>query len=139
MVLFFGSSEFNVNSSLCALLPVLLISFKIFLIFSSFLSLDIFTSVFSSGARNSVRVDQLSENLKSTVLASKASGISENYLRAFKWKAFASDVFGILAFPVRPLDCALFLQHLLESSKSAATINSTLYAFRWIHLLAGVV
>jgi integrase len=84
-------------------------------------------------------VGQLRENLKYTVIASKASRTSENYLRAFnKWKAFASDVLGTSAFPVRPTDCALYLQHLLESSKSVATINCALYAFKWIHLLAGV-
>ena len=84
-------------------------------------------------------MDQLIENLKSTVLASRASGTSENYLRAFnKWRTFASDVLGTSEFPVRPIDCALYLQHLLESSKSIASINCALYSFRWIHLLAGV-
>ena len=79
------------------------------------------------------------ENLKSTVLASRASGTSENYLKAFnKWRTFASDVLGTSEFPVRPIDCALYLQHLLESTKSVATINCAFYAFRWIHLLAGV-
>ena len=79
------------------------------------------------------------ENLKSTILASRASGTSENYLRAFnKWKIFASDVLGTSEFPVRPIDCTLYLQHLLESSKSVATINCAFYAFKWIHLLAGV-
>ena len=73
------------------------------------------------------------ENLKSTVLASRA------YLRAFnKWKTFASDILGTLEFPVRPIDSALYLQHLLESSKSVATINCAFYSFKWIHLLAGV-
>ena len=41
-------------------------------------------------------------------------------------------------FPVRPIDCALYLQHLLDSSKSVATINCAFYAFNWIHLVAGV-
>lgn len=124
-------SELNVNSALCALLPVSLISF---------LSLDIFTSVFwSSEAQNSPRVDQLMENLKSTVLASRASGTFANYLRAFnKWRPFASDVLGTSEFPVRPIDCALYLQHLLESSKSVASIICAFYAFKWVHLLAGV-
>ena len=76
------------------------------------------------------------ENLKSTVLASRASGTSENYLRTFnKWRSFARDVLGTSEFPVRPIDCALYLQHLLELSKSVASIN---YAFKWMHLLAGV-
>jgi len=78
------------------------------------------------------------ENLKSTMLATKASGTSENYLRAFnKWRAFAGDVLGTSEFPVRPIDCALYLQHLVESSKSIVTINRAFYVFKWIHL-AGV-
>ena len=79
------------------------------------------------------------ENLKSTVLASRASGTSENYLRASnKWRSFARDVLGTSEFSVRPIDCALYLQHLLELSKSVASINCAFYAFKWMHLLAGV-
>jgi len=79
------------------------------------------------------------ENLKSTVLASKAFGTPENHLRAFnKRRAFVSDVLGTSKFPVRSIDCALYLEHLLESSKSVATINCVFYAFKWIHLFAGV-
>ena len=39
---------------------------------------------------------------------------------------------------MEPLHCALFLQYLLDSSKSAFTINSAFYAFKWLHDLAGV-
>lgn len=79
------------------------------------------------------------ENLKSTVLASRASGTFANYLRAFnKWRPFASDVLGTSEFPVSPIVCALYLQHLLGSSKSVASINCAFYAFKWVHLLAGV-
>jgi len=53
-------------------------------------------------------------------------------------ESFARDVLGASEFPVRPIDCALYLQHLLESSKSVATMNCALYAFRWMHLLACV-
>ena len=55
-----------------------------------------------------------------------------------KRRTFASDILGTSKFHVRPIDCALYLQHLLESSKSVPTINCALYAFKWIHLLAGV-
>ena len=61
------------------------------------------------------------------------------FLRAFdKWRPFASDVLGTSEFPVSPIDCALYLQHLLESSKSVASINYAFYVFKWVHLLAGV-
>ena len=113
--------------------------FSILLIYLFFLFiLDIFNSGFwTSESQDVVRVNQLRENLKSTVLASKASGTTENYLRAFnRWKAFARDALGTSDFPVRPIDCALYLQHLLESFKSVSAINCAFYAFRWAHLLA---
>ena len=53
--------------------------------------------------------------LKLTVLASRASGSSENYLRAFSiWAEFAKGVLGVPTFPVGPMDCALYLQFLLQ-------------------------
>ena len=36
------------------------------------------------------------------------------------------------------MDCALYLQYLLESSKSASAINCAFYAFKWLHQIAGV-
>lgn len=64
---------------------------------------------------------------------------SENYLRAFKrWTEFAKGVLGVPVFPVGPLDCPLYLQCLLQSSKSASAINCAFYAFKWLHQVAGV-
>ena len=72
------------------------------------------------------------------MLASRASGTSENYLRAFnRWREFARCVLGVPDFPVSPMDCALYLQYLLESSKSASAINCAFYAFKWLHQIAG--
>ena len=103
-------------------------------------ALDIFVSGFwSSDSQDTDRVRQLRENLKSTVLTSRASGTSLSYLRAFnRWKVFARDVLGTFQFPARPTDCALYLQHILESSNSVSAINCAFYAFKWVHLLAGV-
>ena len=106
--------------------------------FPSLSHLDIFISGFWSSETHAQNTNQLRENIKSTVLAS-ISRTSENYLRAFnRWKAFARDLLDTKVFPVRPIDCALYLQHLLKSSKSLCAINYAFYAFRWAHLLAGV-
>ena len=80
------------------------------------------------------------DKLRSTVLASRAPGTSLNYTRIFKrWRSFATEVLGIVAvFPVEPIHCALFLQYLLDSTKSVSTINCAFYAFKWLHDLAGV-
>ena len=80
------------------------------------------------------------DKLRSTVLASRAPGTSINYTRIFnRWRSFATEVLGIVAvFPVEPIHCALFLQYLLDSTKSVSTINCAFYAFKWLHDLAGV-
>ena len=45
---------------------------------------------------------------------------------------------GTSDFPVRSIDCALYLQHFLGSPKSVSAIDCAFYAFRWAHLLAGL-
>lgn len=45
---------------------------------------------------------------------------------------------GVPDFPVGPMDCALYQQSLLQSSKSASAINCPFYAFKWLHQVAGV-
>ena len=74
------------------------------------------------------------------MLASRASGTSEKYLRALiKTRAeFAKGVLGVPVFPVVPIDSALYLQFLLQSSKSASAINCAFYAFKWLRQVAGV-
>lgn len=39
---------------------------------------------------------------------------------------------------MEPIDCALLLQYLLDSTNSVSSINSAFYAFKWLHDLAGV-
>ena len=80
------------------------------------------------------------DKLRSTVLASRAPGTSLNYTRIFnRWRSFATEVLVIVAvFPVEPIHCALFLQYLLDSTKSVSTINCAFYAIKWLHDLAGV-
>ena len=101
---------------------------------------DIFSSGFwSSENSGDFQVNQLKQKLKLTALTPRASKTSENYLRAFnRWREFASGVSGVHDFPVSLTDCALYLQYLLESSKSASSINCTLYTFKWLHQIAGV-
>ena len=45
---------------------------------------------------------------------------------------------GVPDFPVSPMDCALYLLFLLESSKSTSAMNCAFYAFKWPHQIAGV-
>ena len=53
-------------------------------------------------------------------------------------EVFCSEVPGIVVvFLVEPISCAMFLQYLLDSTKSASSINSAFHAFKWLHDLAG--
>ena len=73
------------------------------------------------------------------MLASRASGSSEKYLRAFNiWAEFAKGVLSVTTFPVSPMDCALYLQFLLQSSKSASAISCAFYTFKWLDQVIGV-
>ena len=81
----------------------------------------------------------MTENMKFTALASRVSGTSLCYTRVFnRWRSFATTVLGTSPFPVEPSHCALFLQYLLESSRSVSSINSAFNAFKWLHDLAAV-
>ncbi|XP_015769715.1 PREDICTED: uncharacterized protein LOC107348204, partial [Acropora digitifera] len=98
------------------------------------------TDFWSTSHQVSYEVALLMDKLRSTVLASRAPGTSLNYTRIFnRWRSFATEVLGIIdVFPVEPIHCALFLQYLLDSTKSVSTINCAFYAFKWLHDLAGV-
>ena len=48
---------------------------------------------------------------------------------------------GVLGVPVIPIcliDCSLYLQFLIQSSKSASAVNYAFYAFKWLYQFAGV-
>ena len=45
---------------------------------------------------------------------------------------------GVSVFPVVPMDRALYLQFLQQSSKSASAINCAFYAFKWLCQVAAV-
>ena len=102
---------------------------------------DVFSSVFwSSTLPDDPVVKRLQENLKFTILSSRADGTVSGYLRSFiKWKSFATNVLQLSSsFPVSASNFALFLQHVLESSSSVSSINSVFYALKWVHNLANV-
>lgn len=61
------------------------------------------------------------------------------YYRAYrKWKQFAISFFDGNAFPAKPYQVALYLQHLIESSHSPSVIDSAFYGIKWAHSMAGI-
>ena len=63
------------------------------------------------------------------------------YYRAFKkWKDFAfSNLKKISFLPISPIHVALYLQHVLESTRSCSSVDTAFYAIKWAHEMAGMV
>ena len=77
-------------------------------------------------------------NLKSLAMASKAISTVKKYSYVWsRWKAWASEKIGVDVLPAQPLIIALYINDLLESSKSASVLESAFYAIQWAHKLAG--
>ena len=63
------------------------------------------------------------------------------YYRAFKkWKDFAFSNLKKTSFlPISPIHVALYLQHVLESTRSCSSVDTAFYAIKWAHEMAGMV
>lgn len=82
---------------------------------------------------------RLSENMQSTVIAARAIGTAEGYVRAFRrWRDFAQNQEEISVFPAEPLHVALYLQYLIETTKSHNSVDSVFYGIKWAHESAGL-
>lgn len=81
----------------------------------------------------------LASRLESTVIASGASGTTDAYRRAFlRWRRLAASSNEIQAFPAKPEHVALYLQHVLDTTKSHSAVDSAIYGIQWAHNLAGI-
>ena len=106
-----------------------------------YVSLDVFASrvwaTFAGLRDPSLR--ELASRLASTVIASRATGTTDAYRRAFlRWRGFAASSDEIQAFPARPEHVALYLQHVLDTTKSRSSVDSAIYGIQWAHNLADV-
>ena len=104
-------------------------------------SLDVFASgvwaTFAGLRDPSLR--ELASRLESTVIASRATGTTDAYRRAFlRWRSFAASSDEIQAFPAKPEHVALYLQHVLDTTKSHSSVDSAIYGIQWAHNLADV-
>ena len=82
---------------------------------------------------------RLSENMQSTVIGARAIGTVEGYARAFRrWRDFAQNQEEISVFPAEPLHVALYLQYLIETTKSHNSVDPAFYGIKWAHESAGL-
>ena len=80
---------------------------------------------------------ELASRLESTVIASRATGTTDAYRRPFlRWRSFGASSDEIQAFPAKPEHVALYLQHVLDTTKSHSSVDSAIYGIQWAHNLA---
>ncbi|XP_068752753.1 integrase/recombinase xerD homolog [Montipora capricornis] len=81
----------------------------------------------------------LASRLQKSVLSARAPSTTSTYHRAFKrWKDFAVSNFKGNYLPANPIHVAVYLQHVLESTKSCSSVDSAFYAINWAHEIAGM-
>lgn len=117
-----------------------LIQCNCFLVFY-YVSLDVFASgvwaTFAGLRDPSLR--ELASRLESTVIASRATGTTNVYRRTFlRWRCFATSSDETQAFPAKPEHVALYLQHVLDTTKSHSSVDSAIYGIQWAQNLAGI-
>ena len=106
-----------------------------------YVSLDVFASgvwaTFAGLRDPSLR--ELASRLESTVIVSRAIVTTDVYRRAsLRWRRFAASSDEIQAFPAKLEHVALYLQHVLDTTKSHSAGVSAIYGIQWAHNLAGI-
>ena len=84
----------------------------------------------------------LGSRLQATVLLARAPGTVNMYDRAFrKWREFALRKKELSYFPANPMHVAVYLQYVLESTRSSASrsVDTAFYSIKWAHESAGLV
>ena len=84
----------------------------------------------SSTLRNP-ELRRLASSLPARALQSKAPRTIDQYSRSFqKFRAWPSCYLEITALPTRPLEVALYLEHLIQSDTISSVIHSASCVFR---------
>ncbi|KAI8492033.1 hypothetical protein Bbelb_304060 [Branchiostoma belcheri] len=79
----------------------------------------------------------LTNLLPSVLIADRSTNTVKNYTRSFlRWKAFATDKH-LPYLPAKGPHVALYLLHLLQSSRSPAPLDAACFAIAWAHRKTG--
>ena len=81
----------------------------------------------------------LSSRIKSSFVASKVAGTTDAYRRPFlRWRNFARWKDEIQEFPAKTEHIALYLQHLMVTTRSHTAVDSAIYSIQWVRGQAGI-
>ena len=119
---------------------VLLVS-SLFCFVFSFFCIEVFQGgLWKDTSFEDPDLQSLSSRLQATVLLARAPGTVNMYDRAFrKWKEFALRKKELSYFPANPMQVAVYLQYVLESTRSSASVDTAFYSIKWAHESAGLV
>ena len=120
---------------------LLLLISSLFCFVFSFFCIEIFQEgLWKDTSFKDPDLQSLSSRLQATVLLARAPGTVKMYDRAFrKWKEFALRKQELSYFPANPMHVAVYLQHVLESTRSSASVDTAFYSIKWAHESAGLV
>ena len=72
-------------------------------------------------------------------MSARAPATTNMYHQAFKkWQDFALSKFENSLFLANPVHVAVYLQHVLESTRSCSSVDTAFYAIKWAHEIAGM-
>ena len=81
----------------------------------------------------------LASRLQKSVLLARAPSTTNMYNRAFKkWKDFAFSNLKTSFLTANPIHVALYLQFVLESTRSCSSVDTAFYSIKWAHEVAGM-
>lgn len=95
-------------------------------------------STISKVAGTDPELQRLAEALPRTVLSARANSTSKKYAGAYgRWKKWADQHHGVVAYPIDAASFALYLQHVGEATRSKAAVVEAVNAIAWVQRLAG--
>ncbi|CAH3117595.1 unnamed protein product, partial [Porites lobata] len=84
-------------------------------------------------------LQSLSARLQTTILSARAPATVSMYDRAFRrWKEFALSKHELSYLPANPMHVAVYLQYVLESTRSSSSVDTAFYSIKWAHESAGL-
>ena len=78
--------------------------------------------------------------LQMTILSARAPVTVNMYDRVFRrWKEFALSKHELSYLSANPIHVALYLQYILESTRSSSSVDTAFFGIKWAHKSAGLV
>ena len=119
---------------LFALLNKDLLLLLIFLLFFCIPCLDVFQKGRWQEVFKDPDLQSLSARLQTTILSARAPPTVSMYDRAFRrWKEFALSKHELSYLPANPMHVAVYLQYVLESTRSSSSVDTAFYSIKSGH------